>query len=136
MIKYATDNDLAILKKYDSHISESELKNSIKLNRILIIFDNKRFAGWLRFNMFWNNTPFMNMLYILEEYREQGYGKRLTDYLEKDMRKNNFQTVLTSTLSNERAQFFYRKNGYTDCGSIKMPNEPLEIVLLKNLNNN
>ena len=41
--------------------------------------------------------------------------------------------VLTSTLSNEQAQFFYRKNGYTDCGSLLLPEEPLEIILRKDL---
>ena len=34
---------------------------------------------------------------------------------------------------NEQAQFFYRKNGYIDCGSLLLPNEALEIILLKNL---
>lgn len=30
-------------------------------------------------------------------------------------------------------QFFYRKNGYVDCGLLLLPGEPLEIILLKNL---
>ena len=38
-----------------------------------------------------------------------------------------------STLSSEGAQFFYRKNGYLDCGSLLLPGEPLEIILLKEL---
>ena len=44
-----------------------------------------------------------------------------------------FQRVLTSTLSSENAQFFYRKNGYVDCGSLLLPGEPLEIILRKEL---
>jgi len=49
------------------------------------------------------------------------------------MKKNNHKIVLTSTLSSEQAQFFYRKNGYIDCGSLLLPKEPLEIILLKKL---
>ena len=49
------------------------------------------------------------------------------------MLKKRYKQVLTSTLSNERAQFFYRKNGYVDCGSLLLPREPLEIILLKHL---
>ena len=49
------------------------------------------------------------------------------------MWSKGYNRVLTSTLSNEQAQFFYRKLGYTDAGAILLPDEPLEIILLKNL---
>lgn len=133
MIRYADESDFEILKKYDKHISESELKNSINTKRVFIMFHNDNFIGWLRYNLFWDNMPFMNMLYLLEDYRGKGYGRQLVDFWEKEMSKNKYKVVLTSTLSNEQAQFFYRKNGYVDCGSLLLPNEPLEIILLKNL---
>jgi len=133
MIKYADKGDFEILNKYEHCINEIELKNSINLKRILVMFNDDVFIGWLRFNLFWDNIPFMNMLYFLEEYRGKGYGKQLINYWEKEMLKSNYKRVLTSTLSNEQAQFFYRKNGYIDCGSLLLPNEPLEIILLKNL---
>lgn len=50
MIKYANEMDLEILKKYDKHISENELRNSVKLRRILVMFDHNKFIGWLRFS--------------------------------------------------------------------------------------
>ena len=49
------------------------------------------------------------------------------------MAKRGCERVLTSTLSNEQAQFFYRKNGYVDCDSLLLPGEPLEIILRKEL---
>ena len=49
------------------------------------------------------------------------------------MEKAGFRQVLTSTLSNEQAQFFYRKHGYADCGALLLPGEPLEIILRKDL---
>ena len=133
MIKYADKNDFEILKKHEHCINEIELKNSINAKKILVMFNNDVFIGWLRFNLFWDIIPFMNILYFLEEYRGKGYGKQLMNYWEKEMLKSNYKIVLTSTLSSERAQFFYRKNGFVDCGSLLLPNEPLEIILLKNL---
>jgi len=133
MIRYANKDDFEILKKYEHSVNESELKNSINAKRTLVMFNNNIFIGWLRFNLFWDNIPFMNMLYFLEEYRGKGYGKQLMNHWEKEMLKSNYKRVLTSTLSNEQAQFFYRKNGYVDCGSLLLPNEPLEIIFLKNL---
>ncbi len=133
MIRYANKNDFKLLKKYDKHITEIELENIINAKKILIMFNNNSFIGWLRFNLLWDNIPFMNMLYFLKNYRRKGYGTQLVHFWEKEMLKNKYKIVLTSTLSNEQAQFFYRKNGYIDCGSLLLPNEPLEIILLKNL---
>lgn len=133
MIRYAAEKDFELLSQYDKHICEMELKNCIKTERILIMFNDDIFIGWLRFNLFWGNIPFMNMLYLLEGYRGKGYGSRLVSFWEKEMLKSKYKMVLTSTQSNEQAQFFYRKIGYVDCGSLLLPDEPLEIILLKNL---
>lgn len=133
MIRYATENDFELLNKYDKHICESELRECIKVKRILIMFNGESFIGWLRFNLFWDNIPFMNMLYFLEDYRREGYGSQLVSFWEQEMKKSRYNIVLTSTKSNEQAQFFYRRIGYVDCGSLLLPNEPLEIILLKNI---
>lgn len=133
MIRYANENDFELLHAHDWHIEASELEKSIQAKRVLILLDDDRFIGWLRYNLFWDQIPFMNMLYILEEHRGKGYGKQLVDFWEQEMRREQHIMVLTSTLSNERAQFFYRRNGYVDCGSLLLPKEPLEIILLKNL---
>ena len=133
MIRYANETDFEALKQIDRHISHVELLNSIKLKRVLLMLDQERLIGWLRFHLFWDSIPFMNMLYFLEGYRGKGYGKQLLEYWEQEMRNSNYTRVLTSTLSNEQAQFFYRKNGYRDCGSLILPNEPLEIIFMKNL---
>ena len=74
---------------------------------MLVIFDNNNFIGYLRFNLFWDNIPFMNMLYFLEKYRGTGCKKQLVDYGEKEILKSNYTKVLTSTLSGEQAQLFY-----------------------------
>ena len=121
MIRYACEDDLEILNQYDQHISKIELKRSIDAKRILLMYDHHCFIGWLRFNLFWDHIPFMNMLYVIEEHRNKGYGTQLIDYWEKEMLKNHYTMVLTSTLSNEQAQFFYRKHGYIDCGSLLLP---------------
>jgi ribosomal protein S18 acetylase RimI-like enzyme len=47
------------------------------------------------------------------------------------MKKKGYEIVMTSTLSNEQAQHFYRKLGYKDSGSLLLENEPLEIIFTK-----
>lgn len=133
MIRFADFRDFDVLKKHDKHISEHELRNSIHAKRILVMYQNDSFIGWLRFGLFWDNIPFMNMLYILDGYRKNGNGTELVSFWEKEMAKNGCGRVLTSTQSNERAQFFYRKIGYTECGALLLPNEPLEMFFIKDL---
>lgn len=133
MIRYADMRDFEVLKEYDKHICEEELKNILPLKRVLVYYQGGGFVGWLRFGLFWDNIPFMNMLYILEEHRGKGCGTELVSFWEREMKNAGFDRVLTSTQSNERAQFFYRKIGYSDCGALLLPNEPLEMFFIKNL---
>lgn len=131
-IRYANDEDVEIIAEYDKHISREELDNINRLKRLIVMVnDNNTIIGWLRFNLFWDNTPFMNMLYFLDGERGKGYGTMLVSFWEKEMKNKGYDFVLTSTQSNEDAQFFYRKLGYIDSGSLLLPNEPLEIILYK-----
>ena len=133
MIRYAEKTDIPLLSERDKHISREELENSVFLKRILVLFVDEIFVGWLRYNLFWDNIPFMNMLYVMESARGKGFGKELVAFWENEMRMKGHDRVLTSTLSNEQAQFLYRKLGYTDIGSLLLPDEPLEIIFLKEI---
>ncbi|GHV09246.1 hypothetical protein FACS189485_21610 [Spirochaetia bacterium] len=75
----------------------------------------------------------MNLLFVLEEYQNKGYGKKLVKYWEEKMKRNGYNNVLTSTQSNENAQHFYRKIGYTEIGGLKYLDDPYEIIFYKNI---
>lgn len=132
-IRMANKSDLNSLLQYDKHIKREELEHSIIRERVFVIEEDGHFSGWLRYNLLWDNTPFMNMLYILDEFKGRGFGKPLTLFWENKMEQRGYELVMTSTLSNEQAQHFYRKLGYRDAGSLILPSEPLEIIFMKNL---
>lgn len=133
-ITHATLSDYETLVNNDKHISKEELRNLILSKRVLIAKQEGSLRGWLRYNLFWDNTPFMNMLYVIEGYRSQRIGQALVSMWEELMRAEGYKFVLTSSQSNEQGQFFYRKNGYIDCGSLLLKDEPLEIFFRKELN--
>lgn len=87
----------------------------------------------MRHGYFWDNTPFMNMIWIDEPYRNKGLGKKAVLFWEDEMKQQGFKLVMTSTLANEGAQHFYRKLGYRDSGCLILEDEPLEILLTKTL---
>ncbi|WP_263457765.1 GNAT family N-acetyltransferase [Miniphocaeibacter halophilus] len=112
-------------------MSKEELRNLINLSRVYIIEEDKELIGWLRYNLFWDSIPFMNMLYILEAYRKKGYGRKLVLYWEENMKKLGHKLVMTSTVSREYSQHFYNKLGYTTIGGFTLLNEPYEIIMEK-----
>ena len=91
MIRYANENDIEIISKYDKHISKEELVNIIKLKRVIVMYEDNKFVGWLRYNLFWDNTPFMNMLYLLDNERGKGKGSRLVIFWENEMKQKKLR---------------------------------------------
>ena len=132
-IRSAAMADYPFLRAHDRHISPQELKSSIAQERILLGTLEDGAAGWLRWNLFWDNTPFLNMLCLLEENRGKGYGRQLVSCWEERMRRAGFPLVMTSSRSDEQAQHFYRRLGYADSGCLLLPGEPLELIFVKQL---
>jgi len=133
-IEYGSEVNFQFMLDNDGHVSKELIENKLKEKEIIIASDeDNKIIGWLRYSYFGDNTPFMNMLYINENYRNNGIGKELVLFWENEMKKKGYEFLMTSTLSNEEAQHFYRKLGYKDSGSLLLPNEPLEIIFIKNI---
>ena len=132
-IRAADRKDREMLSRLDRHIRPEELEVSISLGRVLVAEENGQLAGWLRWNLFWDNTPFMNLLFLREEYRRKGYGTALVARWEALMKENGCRLVMTSSQADETAQHFYRKLNYTDAGALLLPGQPLEIIFVKDI---
>lgn len=132
-IRTATPGDLPTLKRHDRHISPRELERSVRLGRVYVAEEEGVFAGWLRYNLFWDNTPFMNLLCVLEGRRGMGFGRSLVECWEGRMKRAGYGTVMTSTQADEFAQHFYNRLGYAAIGGILPPGESYELILAKKL---
>ena len=108
-IRYAVSDDYLWLIEHDKHISEKILKSKIENMELYVVENYGKIIGWLRYGLFWDSIPFMNMIYFLEEYRKLGIGTKLVKHWENEMKQKEYKNVLTSTQSNEEAQHFYRK---------------------------
>ena len=132
-VAYAGPGDLDYLASKDGHVSREVIGAKLERREILVLWHEERQCGLLRFGYFWDEITFMNLLWVEEGLRSKGIGTRLVSFWEDEMRRAGHDTVMTSTLSIERAQHLYRRLGYKDCGSLFMPDEPLEILLAKDL---
>jgi ribosomal protein S18 acetylase RimI-like enzyme len=130
-VRHAENNDLLWLKEHDKHITEKVLQDKIKKNEVYVVEKTGIIIDWLRYSLFWDNVPFMNMINLLDEYRKMGIGTKLIKYWEEEMKQRGYKNVLTSTQSNEEAQHFYRKMGYFEIGGFKYFSDPYEIIFTK-----
>ena len=134
MIRLAGENDLAFLTAHDRHIGEQELARVVRLGRVVIATDAEGApVGWLRWGLFWDNTPFMNLLFVLPQARGRGVARALVARWEDDMRAQGYATVMTSTASDEDAQGLYRHLGYRAVGGFLPEGEPYELMFAKRL---
>ncbi len=136
-IRYMQSSDKEFWYSLDRHLPETEFENKVRDQRGYVLLENSRPAGLLRYNLFWDNTPFCTMLFIEESSQKKGYGTLLMEHWEKDMKSRGYHMLLTSTQVDEEAQHFYRKLGYQDCGGfvIDIPEykQPMELFLIKQI---
>ncbi len=136
-IRYVTDSDRKFWFRLDRHLPETEFENKIRTKTGYVLTVDGRPAGLLRYNLFWDNTPFCTLLYIESGFRGKGFGRQLMEHWEKDMKSQGYGLLLTSSQADETAQHFYRRLGYKDCGGliIDIPEyaQPMEIFFIKAL---
>ena len=132
-VRTAEALDQTFLLAHDQHLRADELAHVLERRRVLIATSGGRELGWLRWSMFWDEIPFMNMLFVLEHARGAGLGRTLVERWERTMFQEGHTQLLTSTLSDEPAQHFYRRLGYVDCGCLFLPGNAAEIIMRKEL---
>ena len=119
----------------DRHLPEAGFDEKVRNKQGYVLLDGDKIAGVLRYNLFWDNTPFCTLLYIDEKNRGRGLGKNLMEHWESDMKSQGYGMLMTSTQVDEEAQHFYRKLGYKDCGGfvVDVPGyeQPMEMIMIK-----
>jgi len=131
--RVARTADLPWLREVDGHASSDSLRDIVAARRVMIAEVDGKLVGFLRWGLFWDQVPFMNLLWVLPDRRGQGVGTALVGAWEKSRLAAGHDLVLTSTMSNERSQHLYRRLGYVDTGALFLPGEPTELILRKQL---
>ena len=132
-LRYAKKSDLKLLSTFENHIHIEELKLSIQRRQVIVAFLGTDLQAWLRYGLFWDSIPFLNMLFVLPQYRQQQLGSKLLHFWEEEMRRANYHLLLTSSQSDETAQHFYRKNAYRDAGCLLLKSQAPELFFTKEL---
>ena len=131
--RVARTSDLPLLGEVDTHVSSDNLADIVSAGRVMVVEVDGDVVGFLRWGLFWDQVPFMNLLWVRPASRGQGIGTALVDAWERSQLVAGHPLVLTSTMSDERSQRLYRRLGYVDSGVLLLPGEPAELILRKPL---
>jgi GNAT superfamily N-acetyltransferase len=131
MARLAGPEDLLALGQMDRHVSGDDLAELISAGRVMVVEVEGLLVGCLRWSLFWDEVPFINLLWILPDWRGRGIGRALVEAWETSQSAAGHTLVLTSTVSAEPAQHFYRRLGYADSGVLLLPDEAAELFFRK-----
>ena len=146
IIELAQGKDKQKIAKLDSHIHPARLRECILNGQVYALKDNSirnggqnhrmkdPVVGVLRYSLFWQSIPFLDLLYIDEVYRKSGFGSQMMSRWEQTMKLCGYKYVMTSTQADEDAWKFYEKLGYSKVGGFLPPEQEAdEWIYLKKL---
>ncbi len=132
--RLADSKDKQQIIRYDSHIPHSKVGECIDNQLVYVLCDEEKIVGVLRYSFFWQSIPFLDLLYLDEACRNQGYGSRMMAHWEAAMGRMGYQYVMLSTQEDETAKYFYEKLGYRRIGAFLPPEQDAdELMYLKML---
>ena len=136
-IRLVTTEDEEFWFTVDRHLDRNEFNNKVYLKQGFVIEYENKPVGVMRYNLFWDQIPFLNLIYIKDDFHNKGIGRQAMLSWEEEMRKLGHKLVMTSTMVEETSQHFYRKLNYTDCGCLVKNFEPfvetMEMFMMKQL---
>lgn len=128
-IRLAVANDKKQILKYDRHIHHDKVGACIDHGLVSVLCDGDKIVGVLRYNLFWQSIPFLDLIFIDEAYRSQGWGSKMMADWEATMKAMGYPDVMLSTQEDETAKFFYEKIGYRRIGSFLPPEQEADEIM-------
>jgi len=138
IIELAQGKNKEKIERLDRHIPSIRLDECIGNGQIYVLKDDlgnngsqahrlkDTVVGVLRYSLFWQTIPFLDLLYIDEAYRNHGFGTQMMREWESHMTAYGYKYVMTSTQVDEDAWQFYEKHGYRKIGSFLPPEQEAE----------
>ena len=125
-LKVVTDSDKEFVMSIDKYIDDTGYSNRVYTKSGYVIWEENQRVGIMAHCILWDNLPFLNLIFVKEEYRNRGFAKQAIICWENEMKNQGYKMTLISTQVDEKAQHLYRKLGYIDCGGLVFQNTPFD----------
>ena len=140
VIRFARLDDLDFAYQ-DGYIPAEVLKRKIEaqlalnpdhIEDILIAERNGKRVGYVRLEYLWSIVPYSSLIRVLLEYRRQGVGKALLQFLETFLRDTGHDVLYSSSQADEpEPQAWHRYMGFEECGFIAGINDGIGEVFFR-----
>jgi GNAT superfamily N-acetyltransferase len=122
-------DDILGQELYDYNVAVTSLSDG-RLLRITVRDEKGALLGGLS-GWTWGGAGFIDRFWIREEHRGKGWGRRILESAEQEMRRRGCDRVALCTHTFQ-APGFYTQAGYVECGRFRgYPNGHDQIHMLK-----
>lgn len=118
--------DKEFVMSIDKHVDDISYKNRVYTKSGYVLWEDDQRIGLMSHCVLWDKLPFLNFIFVKEEYRGKGFAKQAITSWENEMKDQGYKMTLISTQADEEAQHLYRKLGYIDCGGLIFNNTPYD----------
>ncbi len=133
MLRFALQEDFSFIRAVSTRARAADLEAQIDQGRYRIIEFEAAAVGFLRSYVLWDTLPFIEMIHINASYRNRDLGTQAVRTWESEMAALGHDIGLISTAADDQAQKFWRKLGYSDCGSLVVRRKPTELFMSRDI---
>lgn len=124
-VRFADQTDLDGCIALDHPAIPAEvIKRKVEQREIIVAEKAGQLVGYLRLEYLWSVVPYIALIWVVEDQRQQGIGSAMLRYLEDVLRERGHTALYSSSQANEpEPQAWHRHAGFEECGFIVGINE-------------
>jgi len=124
-VRFASQTDLDGCIALDHPTMPAEIiKRKVEQREIIVAEKAGQLVGYLRLEYLWSTVPYIALIWVVEDQRQQGIGRAMLRYLENVLREQGHTALYSSSQANEpEPQAWHRHAGFEECGFIAGMNE-------------
>ena len=105
-------------------MSAEVIRRKVEQREIIVAEGAGQLVGYLRLEYLWSVVPYVALVWVVDNHRQQGIGRAMLRYLENVLRQQGHAALYSSSQVNEpEPQAWHRHVGFKECGFITGINE-------------
>ena len=112
MIRDFNIDDASVLNEFYNNIFNVNKKYDEPSNKIKVLCINNQIIGFIDYSILYERAE-LNYIYIVDQYKKQGFATRLMEYMLNDLKYNNVLSItLEVNVNNLSGLKLYEKCGF------------------------